>query len=137
MTFQTKDSGKREEYKTGMRRDTQDGKSRFDLLIPYDMDEPMLKRWADLMARGAEKYGERNWELASTVEELERFEASAFRHFYQWFMGETDEDHAAAVFFNIQAAEYVKQRLDEEEKQEHEWGQCSIGGTLFYIKAVK
>lgn len=113
MTYETKDSGKREEYITGMRRDTQEGKPRYDLVVPLlkpgmSADVIMLKRWADLMLRGAEKYGERNWELASTEEELVRFKASAFRHFMQWFNGEFDEDHAAAVMFNIQAAEYCK-----------------------------
>lgn len=111
--FATKDSGKREEYSTGMHRDLQEGKPRYDLVVPKDMKEPMLKRWAELMARGAEKYGERNWELAKTQEELDRFQASAFRHFMQWIMGESDEDHAAATMFNIQAAEYVKERLEE------------------------
>jgi len=43
-------------------------------------------------------------------EEYEDFRASAFRHFIKWMKGQTDEDHAAAVFFNIQGAEYVKGR---------------------------
>jgi hypothetical protein len=111
--FITKDSGQRQEYATGMCRDIQQGKTRYDLVIPYFSNYVnMFKRWADLMTRGAEKYGERNWELACTQEEFERFRASAFRHFVQWFDGETDEDHAAAVYFNIQAAEYVKARME-------------------------
>lgn len=73
---------------------------------------PMLVRWAELMGRGAQKYGERNWEKAATEEELARFKASAFRHFVQWFYGmNPEEDHAAAVFFNISGAEYVKARM--------------------------
>jgi dATP/dGTP diphosphohydrolase len=110
--FLTKDSGARKEFPTGMRRDINDGKPRYDLVIPLQMQEPLLKRWAELMARGADKYGERNWEKAGTLEEGERYRDSAFRHFMQWFMGETDEDHAAAVFFNIQGAEYVKEQLN-------------------------
>lgn len=110
--FITKDSGQRQEYATGMRRDLQDGKPRYDLVIPLKMKTNMLRRWADLMERGMVKYGARNWELAKTEEELVRFKASAFRHFIQWFQGEDDEDHAAAVFFNIQCAEYVKERLE-------------------------
>jgi len=51
MTFETKDSGKRINYDSGMVRDTTDGKARYDL-IPL----PMLKRLAELYARGAEKY---------------------------------------------------------------------------------
>jgi hypothetical protein len=103
--FVTKDSGIREEYSTGMRRDTQEGKARHDLLwaegVPYDVQ--FLTRVAELMARGAEKYGERNWEKARTQEELDRFVASAARHFAQWIAGDVDEDHGAAVVFNLLA----------------------------------
>lgn len=111
--FVVKDSGVRQEYSTGMRRDTQEGKPRYDLVQP-ERGHGMLKRWAEHMAKGAVKYGDRNWELAKTQEEYVRFRASAFRHFMQWFDGELDEDHAAAVFFNIQCAEYVKARMEEE-----------------------
>ena len=83
-----------------MHRDSLDGKPRYDLL-PI----PMITRWAKHMADGAKKYGDRNWEKSCTKEEKERFKGSAFRHFIQWFNGETDEDHASAVFFNISAAE--------------------------------
>ena len=111
----TKDSGKREDYPTGMRRDTQEGKPRFDLLVPLDQefDDLMLTRWAGLMARGAQKYGERNWEKAATTQEYNRFKNSAFRHFMQWLCGVKDgEDHAAAIFFNVSAAEYVLSRKE-------------------------
>jgi hypothetical protein len=102
--FITKDSGERESFPTGMVRDTSTMKARYDLIYL-----PMLKRWAELMARGAKKYGDRNWELAATKREEERFKESAFRHFMQWFANDDiDEDHAAAVFFNISGAEMVK-----------------------------
>lgn len=109
--YETKDSGKRKEFSTGMRRDTNDGKPRYDLIIPKGVKHSMLKRWAELMARGAIKYGDRNWEKAETDEEIERFKESAFRHFMMWFGGEVDEDHAAAVIFNIQGVELVKEKL--------------------------
>lgn len=111
----TKDSGERIAYPSGMRRDVDSGKPRFELLTPEGVpyEDLMLTRWANLMARGAEKYGDRNWELADSIEEYERFQASAFRHFMQWLTGEDDEDHAAAVFFNIQAAEVVWGRLND------------------------
>lgn len=110
MKFKTKDSGKREKYRSGMKRDMQEGKPRFDLLVPkkQKFEDTLLYRWAMLMARGASKYDARNWEKAKDIEEFERFRDSAFRHFMQWFCGETDEDHAAAVLFNINGAEYVK-----------------------------
>lgn len=107
--FKTKDSGKRKNYGTGMVRDSREGKMRFDLCW-----YPMLKRWAELMMRGALKYGENNWQFAKTGEEHDRFVESAIRHVYQWAHNEDpEEDHAAAVFFNIAAAEYTKSRMDE------------------------
>lgn len=105
--FITKDSGKREEFTTGMVRDTQIDKPRYDLL-----DIPFLKRWAELMARGAKKYGENNWKKAATQEELSRFRASAVRHMFQYLEGDSSEDHAAAVAFNLAGAEMVKAKLD-------------------------
>jgi hypothetical protein len=105
--FVTKDSGERQTFETGMMRDSGQKDLRPDLL-----PGPMLVRWAELMGRGAAKYKARNWEKACTEEELERFREGAFRHFVQWFYGlNTEEDHAAAVFFNISGAEHVKARL--------------------------
>jgi len=105
--FETKDSGKREDYASGMRRDTQEGKACFHLIIPKGVPyrAQMLTRFADLMERGQVKYGPRNWEKADSDEEKERFQASAFRHLMQWICGEDDEDHAAAVMFNLMAYE--------------------------------
>lgn len=102
----TKDSGKRIDFDSGMRRDIQEGKPRFDLCYL-----PLLKRWAELMERGAIKYGERNWEKANSKEELNRFKASAFRHFIQWIEDEDDEDHAAGTLFNIAAVEMLKEKM--------------------------
>lgn len=107
----TKDSGKRRTFSTGMNRDVNEGKPRYDLIVPKGVQESMVDRWAGLMARGAEKYGDRNWEKAATQEEHDRFVESAFRHFMQWINGDEDEDHAAAVFFNISGAEFVKEKL--------------------------
>lgn len=111
----TKDSGERVEFSTGMVRDTNKGKIRYDLLIPEDCEHPMLVRWAELLTRGAVKYAERNWEKAQTVEEYERFRESAMRHFMACMLNADDgEDHAAAVMFNIQGMEYVKEKLNDQ-----------------------
>jgi len=106
MAFETKDSGKREEFSTGMVRDTQDDKPRYDLI-----DRPFLKRWAELMARGAKKYGENNWRKAATEDELTRFKASAIRHLFQYLDGDSSEDHAVAVAFNLAGAEMVREKM--------------------------
>lgn len=109
----TKDSGQRAEFDSGMVRDVNDGKPRFSLCladgVPYE--EQLLTRWAALMERGRIKYGLKNWQHADSQEELERFQDSALRHMMQWICGEDDEDHCAAVCFNLMGAEYVKRKL--------------------------
>ena len=104
----TKDSGDRVKFASGMNRDIQDGKARYDLIYL-----PLLTRWAELMGRGAEKYGERNWEKADSLEELARFKASAFRHFIQIMENDTTEDHYAAVCFNLAAIIMVEDKLNK------------------------
>ena len=107
--FEVKDSGTREEFEGGMVRDTTAGKVDPTLVL----DGPMLERWAEHLSKGAVKYSKRNWMLAKGDTEYERFQESAFRHFLQWMRGDRDEDHAAAVFFNINGAEYVRERRGE------------------------
>lgn len=105
-----KDSGQRLQFASGMVRDVDHTKPAFDLVIPEGIpyEELMLTRWAELLRKGAIKYARRNWEKADSDEELQRAKASAFRHFMQWFTEENDEDHAAAVFFNINEVETIK-----------------------------
>lgn len=113
MTYTTKDNWKHKQFSTGMMRDTNEWKARFDLCLPLEIpyEEQLLTRFAQLMGRWAVKYTERNREKAWTLEEFNRFKESAIRHFMQWFNGEKDEDHAAAVLFNIMWAEYVLFKL--------------------------
>lgn len=91
--FITKDSGNRESFSTGSLRDTNEGKPRYDLISIHG-----LKRVSHLMARGAKKYGERNWEKGQPAS---RFYESAFRHLISYREGDRSEDHLAAVVFNI------------------------------------
>jgi hypothetical protein len=46
-------------------------------------------------------------------EEMARFKESACRHFVQWMRGDVDEDHAAALFFNVCGFEYVRERVQD------------------------
>lgn len=117
--FTIKDSGKREEFASGMTRDTEEGKPDFT----RPLEGPMFERWAEHLTKGAQKYpdnpnGTANWTNADSRQEWKRFRRSAFRHFVQWLRGDRDEDHAAAVFFNVNAAEFVNDRLEAEEKVE-------------------
>jgi len=109
-SFAVKDSGQRQEFEGGMVRDTNEGKTRYDLVA----DGPMLRRWAEHLTLGAKKYAARNWMMAQGHVEYERFRESAFRHFMDWWEGKTDEDHAAAVLFNINGVEFLKERLTDE-----------------------
>jgi len=100
MKYITKDSGAREEFDSGARRDTQDGKPRYDLIPPGP-----LKRLAELYARGAEKYDEHNWTKGMPIS---RYLASLMRHPEQYREGDTEEDHLAAVVWNAMAIMYFQ-----------------------------
>lgn len=102
--FVVKDSGERKEFDSGMVRDVTEGKTDYSLAL----DGPMFELWAVHLTKGAAKYDKRNWMKATGDEERDRFRESALRHFIQWYRGDSDEDHAAAVFFNINGSEYVK-----------------------------
>jgi hypothetical protein len=113
MSFQVKDSGKRQQFEGGMVRDTTEGKIDYDRIY----DGPMADRWADHLTKGNVKYpdvepGVPNWMLADGIAEYTRARKSAARHYRQWRRGDTDEDHAAAVFFNINLKEYVQEKLE-------------------------
>ncbi len=92
-TYVTKDSGDRQDFESGARRDLSEGKPRPDLI-----SSRATLRAAELMARGADKYGARNWEQGMPTS---RFLESAERHLLLYKLGERDEDHLAAVRFNI------------------------------------
>ena len=82
--------------------------------IDYSLavDGPMFKRLAMHLTRQANNHGgKRNWMQANSLEEKARAKESAFRHFMQWYYEEIDEDHAAAVEFNINLFEYLKEKL--------------------------
>jgi hypothetical protein len=117
-----KDSGARMEYKGGFMREPNEGRPRFELLRPKEVpfEEQLLTRCAYHMAKGAKKYSDRNWEKAHDEEALARFEESFNRHAEQLLCGETDEDHASAVLFNLIGMEYVKYKLKEKENERKE-----------------
>jgi len=104
--FVVKDSWHRQEFESWMKRDTQEWKPRYDLI-----ERGMLKRLAIHLAKWAEKYGDNNWKLANSPEELARFQSSAMRHMMQWMDGDVDEDHASAVLFNVMAHEFIKDKI--------------------------
>lgn len=84
-------------------RDTRKGKGRFDL-IPVEV----LYRDAKHYENGAEKYGDRNWEKGQPVS---RYYDSAVRHLLQWMAGADDEDHLAAVRWNVGAIMWTEMQV--------------------------
>lgn len=113
--FAVKDGGVREEFDSGMIRDTEEGKIDYTTVLAG----PMLMRWAEHLTKAKAKYpdiapGVPNWTLAKTPEEAQRYKRSFLRHAVQWLLGDRSEDHAAALMFNINGAEYVRERLEDE-----------------------
>lgn len=91
--YKVKDSGTREQFATGARRDQRAGKGRYDLIPP----ESEAAR-AKILEAGARKYGDRNWEIGMP---FSRVFDSLRRHLNQWAAGQTDEDHLAHAAFNL------------------------------------
>lgn len=110
--FTIKDSGARSEFAGGMVRDASAGKLDYTSLL-YG---PMLDRYIAHLTKGREKYpdpepGVPNWTLAQGKEELIHAKRSLLRHVFQLLRDERDEDHAAAVWFNVNLIEYIRDQL--------------------------
>ncbi len=99
-----KDSGKRQEFKTGSVRDSNEGKPRFELITPL-----ALHRLAVHYANGSKKYGDDNW---TKGQPLRRYIESAERHLFKLKMGFTDEDHESACAWNILAFMHTKMMIE-------------------------
>jgi hypothetical protein len=112
--FTVKDSGKREHFESGMVRDVEEGKTDYTLVL----DGPMFERWAQHLTKGAKKYEARNWMKAEGEAELARAKRSLLRHTMQYLRGDRDEDHAAAIMFNANLAEYIRGKLEESKAKE-------------------
>jgi len=97
------DSGKREEFDTGARRDTREGKGRFDLISPIG-----LRRLALHYENGAKKYGDDNWQKGMP---LKRFIDSMLRHLNGYLEGDREEDHMAAVAWNAFSFMHISEKI--------------------------
>lgn len=89
--FVIKDSGQRENFETGAKRDTDEGKPRYDLIPPL-----AERRVAMHYAKGAQKYEPWNWSLGMP---FSRFWASLKRHVAAFECGDNEEDNLAAIVF--------------------------------------
>jgi hypothetical protein len=88
-----KDTGKRHTFSTGAQRQPKTGLGRPDLISVI-----ATMRKAVHLEKGAVGHGERNWEQGMP---LSSFLASAWRHLLALTDGCEDEDHAAALAFNV------------------------------------
>jgi len=92
-------------FETGAQRDSDIGKPRMSL-IPHEE----LIRVMNHYRKGGEKYGMNNWKQGMTTAVLYD---SAQRHLLKWWQGETDEDHLAAVAWNVLGAMWTEQNKPE------------------------
>lgn len=114
--------GKMKTTDFGAKRESNDGRGRFDLL-PYEALEA-LSKWYE---QGADKYGERNWEKGISVKDcINRM----IRHAIKAGNGWTDEDHLSAVMWNAAAAITMIQRKPE--CNDHIWIDSDKTNTIFF-----
>ena len=99
-----KDSGERQEFSTGSRRDTRTGKGRYDLVSTI-----ALRRLAQHYENGAVKYGDRNWEKGQP---LSRYLDSAMRHIQNLLELDKSEDHGSAVAWNAFAFVHTAEMIE-------------------------
>lgn len=102
------------QFDTGAQRDQAQGKLRMSLIPQQELNR-VLKRYLD----GAEKYGENNWIKGMP---LSVYFDCAHRHLDAWWRGEDDEDHAAAVVWNMLCAMYTETHAHEDyNKMNDKW----------------
>ena len=118
--YEVKDSGKRFESEDGMVRDTSEGKPQFSLMFPKGIpyEDQLMTRVADLYYKGGVKYGERNWEKSNTEQSLAKHEDCLMRHVVKFLLGMEDEDHAAAVVWNVNAVLLTRYKIAHEVENE-------------------
>jgi hypothetical protein len=99
------DSGRRHTNEAGFTREPDDDKQ--DLTWIFDIEgldlvpRELIERLAAHYTNGARKYSPDNWRLGTDPTSLARYRRSAARHVFAWWRGEQDEDHAAAIAWNV------------------------------------
>ena len=103
-TYAVKDSGNHTTFETGAKRDSRDGKGRYDLISPI-----FLKEIALVLEAGALKYKVRNWEAGIPIA---RSFDSCIRHLYQHLEGQRDEKHLAHAACNLMFIIHTLEMID-------------------------
>lgn len=100
-----KSSGEMTVFESGAVRDKKTGKGRCDLLPAC-----VLLRLARHYERGAERYGDYNWQRGIPCHS---FADSALRHLFKYMDGWTDEDHLIAAIWNLCGLAWTEEKLPE------------------------
>lgn len=95
-----KDSGVREQFKTGAVRDTAGNKPLLELIPGW---ASFAYGW--IMEAGAKKYAARNWEKGMP---MSRYLSSAKRHIESYQLGFRDEPHLWQALWNIGGAVHTQ-----------------------------
>ena len=92
-------------FASGAVTDKKTGKGRCDLLPAC-----VLLRLAKHYERGAERYGEYNWQQGIPCHS---FVDSAMRHLLKYMDGQTDEDHLIAAIWNLCGLAWTEEKLPD------------------------
>jgi len=99
------DSGEREVTASGFMREPDADKPDLSWIFTVEGLEIVPKELIVRIARhyheGGKKYAPDNWKKGTDQASLARNLRSLTRHLFQWFRGEQDEDHLAAVVWNL------------------------------------
>jgi ribosomal protein S15P/S13E len=90
-------------FDSGAVRGSQNGKGRYDLISTY-----ATRRLAQVLERGASRYGDRNWEKGIP---LMRHISSLKRHLDEFIEDHTNEDHLAHMFANAMMLVHTEEMI--------------------------
>jgi len=85
--------------------------------INYRMDYTLIARIARHFENGAKKYDENNWKQGIPCK---CYIDSAVRHYFKWVLGETDEDHESAYYWNIMCCIWTHENIPEMQSYKRE-----------------
>ena len=94
-----------EKHPTGAVRGTDLKNLKYHLMSPV-----AIRRYAEVMAEGAAKYGEYNWEKGFPISDLLDH---TFEHLLKYLDGDRSEDHLGHALWNMCAAVHSEERWPE------------------------
>jgi len=95
------DTGKLTVFESGAVRCADADSERYDLITPIG-----LRRLARVYAKGAQRYGARNWEKGIPASNLINH---ALRHITLYLLGDTSEDHVVHAAWNLLAVAHFEE----------------------------